>query len=142
MMRGRSRQMDIYCSVERLVLVQLERHLPSGERAFRRCGHANVLGRFECNLYSHCLLQAGVNSITRDRIMAARASQRIVPLAPQIGEANRTFADRIRALQIRDPRSPAKPSRADRDNLHQHQRPGADGTAFASPVIGVVTEIV
>jgi len=35
--------------------------------------------------------------------MAARASLRIVPLAPQIGEANRTFADRIRALQIRDP---------------------------------------
>jgi hypothetical protein len=35
--------------------------------------------------------------------MTVRASLRIVPLAPQIGEANRTFADRIRALQIRDP---------------------------------------
>src|ERR1700730_10432674 len=74
--------------------------------------------------------------------MAAGASLRIVPLPPQIGEANRTFCGSHPRLADSRSRSPAKPSRADRDNLHQHQRPGADGTAFASPVIGVVTEIV
>ena len=48
--------------------------------------------------------------ITRDRIMAARASLRIVPLAPGLVDSRS--------------RSPREPSRADRGN------PGADGVNF------------
>src|SRR5215470_16679410 len=58
-MRGRPRDGDRYCGVERFVPIELKRHLPGGDRAFRRYGHAGVLGRFGCNLHTHCLLQAG-----------------------------------------------------------------------------------
>jgi hypothetical protein len=52
-MCGRSCEMNVYCSVDRIIPVYLKCHYPGGDRAFYRYGHSGVLGRFRYNLHGH-----------------------------------------------------------------------------------------